>query len=499
MDQNYDRMMTAQQARNAPPKEEPGQLQMAQLMQQMMESMERLQAAPAIAPAAPAVPVNDQANANHGQVKLPKYDIPKFSGDIMEWSGFWSEFSSAVHNVATIPAVTKFNYLRSHVVGDAFKSIAEFQNTAENYQEAVDILTGRYGRNDLIISSHYSKLQNMPPTTTNSAKLQSFYDDIELTFRALTTLDQNVDNMALIATIKSKLPQDVLRSMETFKPPADAWNMAQVRQYLKQDLEIRETSVQSEKIFTATAGSRDPSEFSGSGARPKTTYHSSSSSTDKYKSHSSAGALVANTHNQTSYKGTCVYCKRGHWSDECRTVPTLEARKKKLIELCLCFKCLRGGHSTKDSRSQRQRFYCKEPNANNNWSICPQPKLKSKPSSEKSVSYLSTTGKKDDEPTGDKKEVLGLTSMAQQSHDSDVSVIMLTAMATVENPENSNLVEQTHLTFDTGADKTWVSTEFADKLDLPQGKPIQKSVAIFASTGVTDILRHIHRFCQSNL
>ena len=44
-----------------------------------------------------------------------------------------------------------------------------------------------------------------------------------------------------------------------------------------------------------------------------------------------------------------------------------------------------------------------------------------------------------------------------------------------------------HLPRLTGADKTWVSTEFADKLDLPQGKPIQKSVAIFASTGVIDI------------
>ena len=41
----------------------------------------------------------------------------------------------------------------------------------------------------------------------------------------------------------------------------------------------------------------------------------------------------------------CIFCKKDHWGGDCKTVVSLEARKKYFIENQLCFNCGRAGHS----------------------------------------------------------------------------------------------------------------------------------------------------------
>lgn len=52
-------------------------------------------------------------------IKLAVLEIPKFSGDYMEWSSYHDVFTSLVHNSRLIDDVQKFFYLRSSLSGEA--------------------------------------------------------------------------------------------------------------------------------------------------------------------------------------------------------------------------------------------------------------------------------------------------------------------------------------------------------------------------------------------
>jgi len=47
------------------------------------------------------------------KMKLPKTDLRKFSGDVLDWPEFWDIFRVAIHDNVEIPTVQKFVYLKS--------------------------------------------------------------------------------------------------------------------------------------------------------------------------------------------------------------------------------------------------------------------------------------------------------------------------------------------------------------------------------------------------
>ena len=44
-------------------------------------------------------------------VKLLKLEISKFNGNILNWPGFWDQFSSAIHTKTNISDIDEFSYL----------------------------------------------------------------------------------------------------------------------------------------------------------------------------------------------------------------------------------------------------------------------------------------------------------------------------------------------------------------------------------------------------
>ena len=46
-------------------------------------------------------------------VKLLKFEISKFNGNILIWQGFWDQFNSAIHTKTNILDIGKFSYLKS--------------------------------------------------------------------------------------------------------------------------------------------------------------------------------------------------------------------------------------------------------------------------------------------------------------------------------------------------------------------------------------------------
>ncbi len=71
-----------------------------------------------VVPAAAAASAGDSHRTNTQAAKLPKLDLPKFSGDVMKFLLFWQQFVACVED-QELPNVTKFNYLLGLLKGDA--------------------------------------------------------------------------------------------------------------------------------------------------------------------------------------------------------------------------------------------------------------------------------------------------------------------------------------------------------------------------------------------
>ncbi|KRY10871.1 hypothetical protein T12_9516 [Trichinella patagoniensis] len=86
-------------------------------------------------------------------VNLPKWELPKFDGDVLQFDTFWEQFEDQIHRQSELRDTTKFTYLRSCLTGNALNAIDGLAVTAANYSAAVDILKSRFGRRDLIAQS----------------------------------------------------------------------------------------------------------------------------------------------------------------------------------------------------------------------------------------------------------------------------------------------------------------------------------------------------------
>ena len=74
------------------------------------------------------------------KVNMPKLQLPKFSGDLTEWTTFWELFSSSIHDSPYFTNVEKFNYLKCNVTDEAKITIEGIAVTNEGYPAAVELL-----------------------------------------------------------------------------------------------------------------------------------------------------------------------------------------------------------------------------------------------------------------------------------------------------------------------------------------------------------------------
>lgn len=74
---------------------------------------------------------------NNGQrfntVKLPKLVRLKFSGEMSEWQGFWSQYEMTINSTKSLDKTDKFSYLKSFITG----TVAGLAVSHDNY-DAID-------------------------------------------------------------------------------------------------------------------------------------------------------------------------------------------------------------------------------------------------------------------------------------------------------------------------------------------------------------------------
>ena len=108
-------------------------------------------------------------------VKLPKLDVPQFSGNILHWTRFWEQFCISVHEPPSLSNTEKFVYLQQPLKGgSARNSIDELSQSGENYTEAVECLKLWYNRPRLIRKAHVKMILEATPLKYGNGKELSF-------------------------------------------------------------------------------------------------------------------------------------------------------------------------------------------------------------------------------------------------------------------------------------------------------------------------------------
>lgn len=268
--------------------------------------------------------------------RLPKLDLPRFSGDPLRWQTFWDSFKAAVHSNSNLTGVEKFNYLRAQLDGEASRTVSGFTLTDANYEQSVSLLESRFGKKQRIINAHMQALLDLPTPSNNAASLRQLYDTIESHIRGLESLGKSKETFGdfLIPIIFGKLPSVVRRNL-TRDHTSEQWNIDELRSSIEKEIIILESGLEHQ-------GEHNRSTITGS-------FHTSV--------RKGSLGLQLGDKRVVSTKPVCAYCKGPHSSTQCNVVSDVKARLDVVKRERLCFNCL-GNHKAMHCNSKNRCRLC---------------------------------------------------------------------------------------------------------------------------------------------
>ncbi|CAG7733021.1 unnamed protein product, partial [Allacma fusca] len=350
-------------------------------------------------------------------VKLPKLELPTFSGDPFEWLSFHDLFTASIHNNAALKGAQKIQYLVSACGGQALDMIKSFPVSDGNYAEAWDILKARYQNTRELVNSI----------------LRKFCGQANLKVE---------DGPSLRKLIDTSL--ECVRSLKILKVPIIHWDAMLVHIIgEKLDAETRrqwELSLVTEAIPTL----EEFIKFLETRSRALTAMDPGKSSKSSSNATDGKGKNASSNHGSVS---KCSYCKRDHFIVVCQSFSKLSIsdRKKAVMEKHMCFNCLKLGHSSKQCQNSTM---CKKCGKKHHTMI----------HEESSQSKQSTS------PETKVKEDVS----SHHSSGDDSQVLLGTAILLIEDSQGNP--QRCRAMLDSGSQASFISEECISKLGLSRQK-----------------------------
>lgn len=105
---------------------------------------------------------NYKARNNESQIKLPKIDLPTFSGAYEDWHSCFNTFDSLRHSNTSLSDIQRFHYLKSPIKGEAAETIASIEISQVHYNDAWSRLTKRYDNKRVAVQNHIKAIFDLP-------------------------------------------------------------------------------------------------------------------------------------------------------------------------------------------------------------------------------------------------------------------------------------------------------------------------------------------------
>ena len=151
--------------------------------------------------------MQDERRQTRQGFKLPKMNIPVFSGEYLQWNSFWDLFNASVHTNETLTDAQRLQYLKASLKGDPAKVISHLTNTDANYAGARDALQTRYANLRLVVTSHIRAMLEVPVMKSETAQEMRNLETFREQMQALETFGKPVHqwDAILVYHISEKL------------------------------------------------------------------------------------------------------------------------------------------------------------------------------------------------------------------------------------------------------------------------------------------------------
>ena len=388
--------------------------------------------------------------------RLPKLDLPQFTGNPMEWPSFWERFEVCVDKTE-LDCVSKFTYLRSVLSGEPARAIEGLALTSAHYSTACELLKGRYGRKELLIISHVQALLAIEPLKKiDLASLRTLMDSLMKHVRSLEAMEIKGEQYGVFLTpmVLSKLPSGV-------------------RLEWARDCEDHESDLQYLLDFIEKEVKRRERSSAFDVAPPPLEIREERRAAVKRKPVVTAAALQTSTVPQAA--PCCACCGMEHRTWKCPKLLSAEqeTREQILRGASLCFTCLRPGH-----RAYRCNFVCRQCNTRHKAFCCPR----AGESTQRAAAAAS-----DSMPSVSSCMNVNSFPSPFPSHS---QVLLQTARVVLEGSEGSVPVT---VLFDSGSDTTYVRSSLAKKVGAPHVGSRACSFVSFGGHKSEALVRDVHR------
>ena len=376
------------------------------------------------------------SNPSNFYHRLPKLELPSFSGSVTEWQPFWESFETTVHTNPSLTNIQRFSYLKSQVTHKAEQCIAGLSLTNANYNQAIYLLKERFGQDQQIIDAYMKNLLELPSPSLSPSSLRHFYDKMETNIRGLESLGQTQDTFGalLVPIIIGKLPTEMRKNM-TREHGQRSWDIRTLREAIG-----KETYVQESEIFNEYENVTPTASFSTVAKSSNKRHH--------------------NRFNQARHNKPkpCVFCNESHSANDCKMVLACENRYAIIKQKKLCYNCF-GNHRVSECTS---KYLCRKCNRKHHTSLCKNPRQtgnthQGETSAANAATVNTVNGIENDQPA---------TTLYSSMH-SRTDVLLKTAISPVWS---GGLSASANILLDEGSQKTFVTQQLATQLKLkPSG------------------------------
>ena len=237
-------------------------------------------------------------------------------------------------------AVTKFSYLKELVGPKVKTAIDDVPFTTEGYQRAKNILKSKYGQMSEIVNAYVQNIMALPVITgSHPRKIHEFYEKLLFNVQSLETLGKLTEINGYVRMSIDELQGirgDLVRTDDNWRE----WGFPKFVEALRKWTERNPIPAE-----------REPPE----------------KLPDRKKPHFPRDRSFQAQQKEERVRG-CVYCEKpDHKSVNCKTVASVDERKRVLSNKHLCFNCTGTRHKTVDCRC---RVVCEVCQKKHHTSIC---------------------------------------------------------------------------------------------------------------------------------
>ena len=445
--------------------------------------------------AAAAIPAPSRKDANPTRAaKPPKFALPTFSGDYIEFKQFWGIFDKCIHSRTDLNNVEKFTYLINQLRGDAKTAIAGIPITDEGYEAAVEHLQDRFDKaDDRIVTLLYSQFMCIRESGNTIKEKQRTFDDCEKIFRQLETAGEEINsNKALVNGLLTKFPLQMIQEIQRFYKVTARDSLEEVREGIN-------VYHSEEEGNAGIMGDLQAMKKPGSKPLHQPQHQYPPEGGDQY-----GGPTMPNIGTGApwqpgqqphqfgrAYRGpqmivppsSCYFCGGHHFNSECREYPSAKKREDRLRKLNRCILCLRLHRSDGPCTGRIRCIHCR---VNTHASVLCHARFPDNLPPPPTGGQDMTNGGQNNANQGATSGGASDTGFTGLNHSNVKPVFFQTAKTTIVNHVTGKQ-QVVRLAMDTLSSRSYIREKIADNLGLTGAKDDKLFISVFGMNRTVEV------------